>query len=130
MNNLAIIAIDDERIILDSLRIQLEKQYGGKFLLEFAQSASEALEVMDDLKHMDISTLLVLTDFLMPGMNGDELIMKLRENFVDVNVVMLTGHITPEISERMMQQKLVLQVIQKPWKESELFHIIDDLANA
>lgn len=79
---------------------------------------------------MEISTLLVLTDFLMPGMNGDELILKLRENFADVNVVMLTGHITPEISERIMQQKLVLQVIHKPWKETELFHIIDDLANA
>ncbi len=129
MSNLAIIAIDDERMILDSLRSQLEKKYGDRFILEFAESAEEALEVMDDLSHMAIGTLLVITDFLMPGMKGDELIVKLTKEFPSVNIVMLTGHITPEISKRLNSKKLVLKIIQKPWKEADLFTIIDELTS-
>ena len=129
MSNLAIIAIDDERMILDSLRSQLEKKYGDRFILEFAESAEEALEVMDDLSHMAIGTLLVITDFLMPGMKGDELIIKLTKEFPSVNIVMLTGHITPEISKRLNSKKLVLKIIQKPWKEADLFTIIDELTS-
>jgi CheY-like chemotaxis protein len=129
MSNLAIITIDDERMILDSLRNQLEKNYKDKFILEFAESAEEALEVMDDLSHMDIGTLLVITDFLMPGMKGDELIDRLTKEFPAVNIVMLTGHVTPEISKRMVSKKLVLKIIQKPWKESDLFMVIDQLTD-
>ena len=49
MKKLAVLCVDDERIILDSLRIQIEKSLSNIYLFEYAESAEEALEVIDDL---------------------------------------------------------------------------------
>jgi hypothetical protein len=46
---LAILSVDDERIILDSIKIQIEKNFNNQYLFEYAESAEEALEVIDDL---------------------------------------------------------------------------------
>ena len=49
MHKLAILSVDDERIILDSIKIQIEKNFNNQYLFEYAESAEEALEVIDDL---------------------------------------------------------------------------------
>lgn len=46
---LAILSVDDERIILDSIKIQIQKNFDDTYLFEYAESAEEALEVIDEL---------------------------------------------------------------------------------
>ena len=45
LNNLAIICVDDEAAILDSLKDQLKRQYPG-CTIEMAESGEEALELL------------------------------------------------------------------------------------
>jgi DNA-binding NtrC family response regulator len=45
----AILCVDDEESILDSLKEQLKRSFGRQFLYETANSAEEALEVIDEL---------------------------------------------------------------------------------
>lgn len=127
MGNIAIVAVDDEKIILDSIKIQLESKYGSKYIYEFAESAEEALDVIGELTSEQIKLLLVISDYLMPGMKGDEFVKKLKTHFHKVNIVMLTGQITSDISEELIEQNIILKLIEKPWKESDLFSIIDSL---
>ena len=127
MGNIAIVAVDDEKIILDSIKIQLESKYGSKYIYEFAESAEEALDVIGELTSEQIKLLLVISDYLMPGMKGDEFVKKLKTHFHKVNIVMLTGQITTDISEELIEQNIILKLIEKPWKESDLFSIIDSL---
>lgn len=128
MNNIAILAVDDERIILDSIRIQLEKNFNAKYLLEFAESADEALEIVDSLTNGGVKILLVISDYLMPGMKGDEFANILKNKFPKVNIVMLTGQITSDISTTLIDKNIILKLISKPWQENDLIHIVNSLS--
>lgn len=72
MNKIAILTVDDEKIILDSIRNQLEKNFGQKYQLEFAESAIEALEIADFIIQDGVTILLIISDYQMHGMKGDE----------------------------------------------------------
>lgn len=128
MNNIAILAVDDERIILDSIRIQLEKNFNAKYLLEFAESADEALEIVDSLTNSGVKILLVISDYLMPGMKGDEFANILKNKFPKVNIVMLTGQITSDISTTLIDKNIILKLISKPWQENDLIHVVNSLS--
>jgi predicted signal transduction protein with EAL and GGDEF domain len=49
MSNSAILCVDDEIIILESLREQLQRHFGDRYLYEVAESVEEAWEVIDEL---------------------------------------------------------------------------------
>jgi len=128
MNNIAILAVDDERIILDSIRIQLEKNFNAKYLLEFAESADEALEIVDSLTNGGVKILLVISDYLMPGMKGDEFVDILKHKFPNINIVMLTGQITSDVSTKLLDKNIILKLISKPWQENDLIHVVNSLS--
>ena len=129
MSKYAMLCVDDERIILDSLRIQIEKSFNKEYIFEYAESAEEALEVIDDFIHSQIKLLLVISDYQMPGMKGDEFAEVLKEKLPQVNIVLLTGQITEEKSAALLDQQIILKVLQKPWKEKNLLEIIETLKN-
>ena len=128
MIKLAILCVDDERIILDSLRIQIEKNLNNKYIFEYAESAEEALEVIDDLINEGIDLLLVISDYQMPGMKGDEFAETLKLKLPDVNILLLTGQITEEKSFELVNKNIILKVLQKPWKENDLMEIINSIS--
>ncbi len=127
MSNIAIVTVDDEKIILDSIRIQLEKKYSDKYMLEFAESAEEALEVIETLVHEKIEIVLIISDYSMPAMKGDEFAKVLKLKFPTINIVMLTGQITAELSKELITKNIVIKVIPKPWKEEDLFSILNKI---
>lgn len=45
MGNRAIICVDDERIIFDSLKAQLKKQLGNQYQYEIAENADDAADL-------------------------------------------------------------------------------------
>jgi CheY-like chemotaxis protein len=128
MKNIAILAVDDERIILDSIRMQLEKNFNAKYLLEFAESADEALEIVDSLTNGGVKILLVISDYLMPGMKGDEFANILKNKFPNINIVMLTGQITSDVSTKLIDKNIILKIISKPWQENDLINVVNSLS--
>ena len=127
MSNIAILSVDDEKIILDALKIQLEKNYKNKFIIEFAESAEEALEVTHDLISSKIQLLLVISDYQMPGMKGDEFVRNIKKLIPNVNIAMLTGQMSREVATDLLDTKIVLKVLQKPWKEEDLINLINSV---
>lgn len=127
MSKIAILSVDDEKIILDSLRIQFEKNFKNKYLFEYAESAEEALEVIDELIYKDIDILLVISDYQMPGLKGDEFAVTLKQKLPNINILMLTGQITEKLSTELLSKKIVLKVISKPWSENDLVTMIRNI---
>ncbi len=128
MSKIAILSVDDEKIILDSLRIQFEKNFKNKYLFEYAESAEEALEVIDELMDKDIDILLVISDYQMPGLKGDEFAITLKQKLPNINILMLTGQITEKLSTELLSKKIVLKVISKPWSENDLVTMISNIS--
>lgn len=120
VNRMAIICVDDEHIILTSLELQLKKHFGDQFIYEFAESAKEAMEIIDDFTANGIKIVLIVSDWLMPGTKGDEFLISVHNQHPDVVKVLLTGQADLEAIEKTRTQADLHRCIYKPWMEEEL----------
>jgi len=120
----AILCVDDEKIVLESLRDQLRKYFKDTHLLESAESVDEALEVISDMEKDGINLIVIVSDWLMPGMKGDEFLIKLHEKYPDIKKILLTGQADPEAIQRAEQNNALYQLIHKPWDEKELIEAV------
>ena len=127
MKKIAILCVDDEKIILDSLKIQLENNFKNKYLFEYAENGEEALELVEYFLAENVDILLVISDYLMPGMKGDEFAKRLKSMLSGINIIMLTGQIPPDVKENLIEKNIILNVIDKPWDEKALIDIIKSI---
>ncbi len=128
MNKLLhIICVDDEKIVLDSLNSQLTRNLGNSYSYEFAESAEEALEVIDELSSEGGDTIyVVISDWLMPGMKGDELLSKVRSQLANVKTILLTGHADSKVIQEIEKRETGIKCIYKPWNEKDLIQLIEN----
>lgn len=124
MSRKAILCVDDEKIILQNLKSQIKKHFGNRYLYEFAESADEAWEVIEELPEDGVQILIIVSDWLMPDMKGDELLIQVHQKFPNIVKMMLTGQATEKAIERARQQANLQCCLHKPWKEEELIEII------
>jgi CheY-like chemotaxis protein len=124
MTNSAIICVDDEVVILESLKEQLKRQFGNRYIYEVAESAEEAWEVIDELHEANIKVLMIVSDWLMPGIKGDEFAIQIHQQFQDIITVMLTGQADSIAIERAKKEGNLYACLFKPWNEEDLTKII------
>ena|ERR671932_861568 len=120
MTKPVILCVDDEKVVLHSLRTQLKEAFGDAYVYELAEDADEALEVINELNEEGISIILIVSDWLMPGMKGDEFLIQVHQQFPHVIKVMLTGQADEVAIERVKQQANLHCCLFKPWSEEEL----------
>jgi CheY-like chemotaxis protein len=119
-----ILCVDDEKIVLDSLKTQLRSLFGDNFHYEIAQNGSEALEVVDEMKEDNLDVIIVISDYVMPGMYGDEFLIKLHQKYPQIRKIMLTGQADDNAIKRAREKANLLFCIRKPWTQEELAKII------
>ena len=124
MSKPAILCVDDEVAVLESLEIELQQAFNGKYLCEFAESAAEALEIIEVLCEDEVDILVIVSDWLMPGMKGDELLIMIHQKYPLIVTVMLTGQADKEAIERTKAQANLHAFIEKPWQNQELIEAI------
>jgi DNA-binding NarL/FixJ family response regulator len=83
--------IEDDQLILESLRSLIDREDG----FSFVGGSSNAEEGIEELMHLDVDVLLL--DVSLPGMNGVEATLQIREIKPDLNIVILTVHEEAEI---------------------------------
>jgi len=120
----ALICVDDEPIILDSLREQLEKHFGDQYIYETADSAEEALEIIDELDDDDIEIAIIVSDWLMPGMKGDKFLLNVDLRYPRVVKVLLTGQADQKSIETLEELADRFALVPKPWNKDELINVI------
>jgi len=86
-----ILVVDDEHDVADLFRQQFRRELrSGRFLMDFAYSAAEALQRL--AIPSEVQLILLLSDINMPEMTGLELLPKVRELRPDVPVIMITAY--------------------------------------
>ena len=121
-----ILCLDDEKTILVSLKSQLKKNFGNQFNYEFAESGDEALELIDDLVLDGCKVLLVLSDWLMPDMRGDDFLIEVHKKYPQIVKIMLTGQADKESVQKAINEANLYTCVSKPWKEEELMNYIKE----
>ena len=124
MSRKAILCVDDEKIILDSLKLQMKKHFGSRYTYEFAQSAEEAWEIIEELKEDGEEILMVVSDWLMPYVKGDEFLGEVHDKHPEIVKIMLTGQADQNAIERAQRKANLYRCIYKPWNEAELVETI------
>lgn len=120
----AILCVDDEEVILESLKEQLKRRFGDQYLYEVAESAEEALEIIEELQLDSIKVLIIVSDWLMPEMKGDEFLIQVHQKFPDIVTVLLTGQADDAAIQRAKQEANLYCCLRKPWTEDELADVI------
>ncbi len=124
MSKKTIIFVDDEKIILQSLKAQIKKHFGNQYTYEFAESGEEAWEIIQELHKEGTQILLIVSDWLMPNMRGDELLIQIHQKFPEIIKVMLTGQADHTAIERTRKEANLHSCLQKPWSEHELIETL------
>ena len=124
MSNKAILCVDDENIVLLSLRDQISRYFGDRYRYEMAESADEAWEIIEDLYNIGVRILIIVADWLMPGIRGDEFLIQVHQRFPEIVTVLLTGHADEAAIQRARQQANLYAYLTKPWNEANLIQII------
>jgi CheY-like chemotaxis protein len=124
MSKPVILCVDDEKAVLHSLRTQLSEAFGKIYVYELAEDADEALEVIHELTEQGVSIILIVSDWLMPGMKGDEFLIHVHQQFPKIIKIMLTGQADELAIERAKVQANLHYCLFKPWSEEELVETI------
>lgn len=124
MSKPVMLCVDDEVVVLDSLKIQLKKEFGETYLYEMAESADEGLEIIDELYEEGHEIIVIVSDWLMPGMKGDEFLIQVHEKYPNIVKVMLTGQADEDAIERVQNEAHLHRCLYKPWNAKELIETI------
>jgi PAS domain S-box-containing protein len=131
MNNKpVIICVDDEPIILESLKIELKKALGEEHLLETAEGGEEALELIEDLLAEGCEIVAVISDYLMPNIKGDELLKQIHRISPKTIKIMLTGQADLEAVANTIKYAKLYRYISKPWQSEDLKLTLKEAVNS
>jgi DNA-binding NtrC family response regulator len=114
-----VLVVDDEETICQALSAWLTKE---GYHVETAQSGPEALACLVE-KHFD----LYLLDIKMPGMDGLEVLAKVKEVQPDATVIMITAHGSIQTAVEAMKRGAV-EYLCKPFDPDELSLLIERVA--
>lgn len=126
MHKKIVLCVDDEKIVLESLRGELESKLKEPYALEFAESGDEALEVIADLIANGDQLALIVTDYIMPGIKGDEVLIRVYEKHPGSRQIMLTGQADLEGITNAINNAKLYRYIAKPWEKSDLLLTINE----
>lgn len=119
-----ILCVDDEKIILNSLKVQLKEEFGNEFSYETAENASDAEEIIEEMVDEGCKIVVIVSDWLMPGTKGDEFLIKMHKRHPQIVKIMLSGHASPEAIERAICEANLHKCLAKPWNSEELIETI------
>ncbi len=117
-----ILICDDDDLIISSLRglFALETNYE---LLEFTDPA----EAAEEARRRPID--LVISDFLMPEMNGVELLKRIRKAQPEAVRILLTGFADKENAIRAINEVGLYHYLEKPWDNDNLLLLVRNALN-
>jgi len=119
MEKKTILCVDDEKLILSSLKSQLRSALGTKFHIEAADSPSEGLEIVEDYSK-EGGVHIIVSDWLMPGMRGDEFLAEVHEKYPEIVNIMLSGQVDEETICNAFEKANLYKCLKKPWSRDEL----------
>jgi PAS domain S-box-containing protein len=114
-----ILLVEDDEIMLSLTRKLLEQN--GYLVLE-AREGKSAIDVME-AHHGTIDVL--LTDVVMRGMSGPELVAKVIASHPETKVVYMSGYTGELIAQHERTQGIPL--LEKPFTRTALFHLLDEV---
>jgi two-component system, NtrC family, sensor kinase len=112
-----ILLVNDEKDILNLLKDPLTSH---GYTCIFATNAEDALEIIQQVQ-VD----LVISDVVMPGMSGTQLMEKIATYWPQVSRILITAYAEQESVVQAINKGHIQAYIKKPWGSDEVIQIVD-----
>ncbi|WP_139249473.1 response regulator [Lactonifactor longoviformis] len=116
-----VIIVDDEMLIRKRIRLGFDWNALGYEVEDDVGSGGEALRLITERAYD-----LAIVDIAMPGMNGIELVKRLREENLPIHIIFLTGHSDFAYAQQAIKYG-VYDYILKPVNEEEFTRMLEKL---
>ena len=114
-----IVVVDDEQMVTSAFKTLLKLE-GFTNCVAF-NKPTEAIEFLEQNKP-DI----IISDFIMPEMNGLEFLSAAKKLYPDVSKILLTGYADKENAIRAINEIGLYKYIEKPWDNDDLIITIQN----
>ncbi|RMG57168.1 MAG: response regulator [Deltaproteobacteria bacterium] len=114
----AVLVVDDERNVLRSLSRLLRTLNVD---VVTAETGEEAIGLVSQREFS-----LIISDHLMPGMKGVDLLSRAREIQPETTRILLTGHADLEVALEAINRGEVFRFLVKPWDDDELLAAVTE----
>jgi two-component system nitrate/nitrite response regulator NarL len=115
--------VDDHQIIIDGLKLLLNKKENFAIVAE----ATSALHMLQLLEQCDVDVL--ITDIVMPVMNGYELSVQVKKNYPQVKILALSMSEEGGLITKMIEEAKIDGYIPKASGKQELINAITSIVN-
>lgn len=124
-----IIIVDDDEQVLRAIQRDISNKYRNQYRISATDSASEAIELIKELKLKNESVALFISDQRMPEMEGVTFLGKTKEIFPEAKLVLLTAYSDTDVAIRAINNLKLDYYLLKPWNppDEKLYPIVDDL---
>ncbi|MBU0929088.1 MAG: response regulator [Spirochaetes bacterium] len=122
----AIIIVDDEAIILLAMKKELQNHFKDEFSYETALNAAEGEEVIEMLCERGVDIILIISDWLMPGMKGDEFLIRVHRRHPGIRAIMVSGQLDARSVDRAKEEAGLYACVMKPWRNKELIAVVEE----
>lgn len=113
----AILIVDDEEMVITSVKafLQLETDFDVHGFTDPERAAQFVKSNQVDV---------AVSDYLMPKMNGIQLLAHVKEVQPEASRVLLTGHADKQSAIQAINQVALFQYLEKPWDNAQLLLVI------
>ncbi|MCX7971396.1 MAG: hybrid sensor histidine kinase/response regulator [Negativicutes bacterium] len=115
-----VLCVDDDRLVLRSLRRLLVRELSAAVAVELADSGERALAIIREGAEAGRPVAVMVCDMVMPGMSGGQLINIVNEEFPDVRSVLLTGQAGYQSIIDVINKSRLYRFVAKPWDNDDL----------
>lgn len=132
MKNSKIIAVDDEKMVTSAFKALFKVE--GYTDVHLFNTPKDAIEYLKDNKPD-----LIISDFIMPEMNGLEFLTEAKKLYPEVSMILLTGYADKENAIKAINEIGLYKYIEKPWDNDDLMmnikngiersHLLENLRN-
>ncbi len=122
----AILCVDDEALMLLSLKTSLARNLGDEFIYETALDVEQAWEIIEELFKDKVDLILIISDWLMPGVKGDEFLIDVYKKYPTIKAIMLSGQIEEKYIEKVKKEANLIGFFSKPCRDKDLIKCIKD----
>jgi thioredoxin reductase (NADPH) len=129
MNKPIILAVDDDREVLQAVARDVRRGFGDRFRVIRAESGDRALDVVRRVRLANETVALMLVDQRMPGLTGVDLLKETRPFFPQAKHVLLTAYADTQAAISAINDIHLDYYLMKPWDppEERLYPVLDDL---
>ena len=115
-----IVVVDDDSLVTSSLSSFLSLELDVE-----PMTFNDSTEALSFLQDKDNEPDLIISDFLMPDLDGIQLLSAARQLHPEVPRVLLTGYADKENAIKAINDVQLFQYIEKPWENDRLRRVVE-----